>query len=352
MWHKCWLLAMILTVVMAFSACSGCHTVVIVEPSSEVLVETEQDQSSREKETATKESADEENHQVTEQNSEIILENEVIATTESNDDEHEEEHFETKCSASSDTAKFESSALPQTSATEPASQPATKPTEADPVVQPTETQPPETTAAPHVHSYTGEVTKQPTCRETGVRTYTCSCGDTYTETIPKTDHHYVEKKEETVVTVSDSEAFTEEIACCIPRYFTSYSQNENGTWNYVGTWQDTVVYGVPQQQYFYEVSSNYRYPDGHNSSELLAYMRSAGYPYLYEDMQLAAEACGRWLRCVGEFSDGPKNPDHGFRNHYGPNWWEEFITITVPAVTHQETVTNTYYECSECGHRK
>ena len=33
----------------------------------------------------------------------------------------------------------------------------------------------------HAHAYTEEVTKAATCTETGVRTYTCSCGDTYTE---------------------------------------------------------------------------------------------------------------------------------------------------------------------------
>ena len=42
----------------------------------------------------------------------------------------------------------------------------------------------------HTHSYTSAVTKQPTCGETGVRTYTCSCGEgTYTETIPATGNH-------------------------------------------------------------------------------------------------------------------------------------------------------------------
>lgn len=37
----------------------------------------------------------------------------------------------------------------------------------------------------HTHSYTSTITKQPTCTATGVRTYTCSCGNSYTETIAK-----------------------------------------------------------------------------------------------------------------------------------------------------------------------
>ena len=42
----------------------------------------------------------------------------------------------------------------------------------------------------HAHAYTEEVTKAATCTENGVRTYTCSCGDTYTEEIPATGHSY------------------------------------------------------------------------------------------------------------------------------------------------------------------
>ncbi len=44
----------------------------------------------------------------------------------------------------------------------------------------------------HTHSYTSTVTKQPTCSSTGVRTYTCNCGDSYTEEIAATGHTWVE----------------------------------------------------------------------------------------------------------------------------------------------------------------
>ena len=43
--------------------------------------------------------------------------------------------------------------------------------------------------ADHTHSYTSTVTKQPTCGATGVKTFTCSCGDSYTETIAATGAH-------------------------------------------------------------------------------------------------------------------------------------------------------------------
>lgn len=43
----------------------------------------------------------------------------------------------------------------------------------------------------HTHSYTSSVTKNPTCTEEGVRTYTCtSCGASYTEPIAKTGHQW------------------------------------------------------------------------------------------------------------------------------------------------------------------
>ena len=82
--------------------------------------------------------------------------------------------------------------------TEPTEGDVTEPTE-DEVVEPTETptqaptQAPATTKAPtttqaHKHSYTAKVTKAATCTAEGVKTYTCSCGDKYTEAIAKIAH--------------------------------------------------------------------------------------------------------------------------------------------------------------------
>ncbi len=42
--------------------------------------------------------------------------------------------------------------------------------------------------AAHTHSYTSEVTTAATCTEDGLMTYTCECGDSYTESIPATGH--------------------------------------------------------------------------------------------------------------------------------------------------------------------
>ncbi len=42
----------------------------------------------------------------------------------------------------------------------------------------------------HTHSYTSSVTTAATCTTAGVRTYTCSCGDSYTESIAAIGHSY------------------------------------------------------------------------------------------------------------------------------------------------------------------
>ena len=44
----------------------------------------------------------------------------------------------------------------------------------------------------HVHNYTAAVTKAATCAEEGVKTYTCSCGSSYTEAVPVIAHSFGE----------------------------------------------------------------------------------------------------------------------------------------------------------------
>lgn len=65
------------------------------------------------------------------------------------------------------------------------------------------------TEKPHVHKYnSGVITKEPTCTDTGVKTYTCVDGDdSYTETIPALGHDYVTRTE----TVTTKEAWDEEV---------------------------------------------------------------------------------------------------------------------------------------------
>ena len=37
----------------------------------------------------------------------------------------------------------------------------------------------------HTHQYAEEITKAPTCTEEGVKTFKCSCNDSYTESVEK-----------------------------------------------------------------------------------------------------------------------------------------------------------------------
>lgn len=43
---------------------------------------------------------------------------------------------------------------------------------------------------PHIHRYVSELTKKATCTEDGLLTYTCICGDSYTEPVTATGHNY------------------------------------------------------------------------------------------------------------------------------------------------------------------
>lgn len=45
----------------------------------------------------------------------------------------------------------------------------------------------------HVHAYSSEVTKEPTCTEKGIMTFTCECGDVYTEEIETLKHFFSEE---------------------------------------------------------------------------------------------------------------------------------------------------------------
>lgn len=63
---------------------------------------------------------------------------------------------------------------------------------------------PPTQMEPHTHSYTSKVTREATCSENGVRTFTCSgCGAQYTESIPALGHNYAGWNEVTAPTCTE-----------------------------------------------------------------------------------------------------------------------------------------------------
>ena len=53
----------------------------------------------------------------------------------------------------------------------------------------------EPTPPPHTHSYNSSVTSEATCTSNGTITYTCSCGDSYTESTPALGHDYQDHEE-------------------------------------------------------------------------------------------------------------------------------------------------------------
>lgn len=68
-------------------------------------------------------------------------------------------------------------------------EPTTDPTKQPEETTPTSTSAPATSTPAHTHNYTSTITKQATCGNNGILTYTCSCNDSYTETIKATGNH-------------------------------------------------------------------------------------------------------------------------------------------------------------------
>lgn len=98
----------------------------------------------------------------------------------------------------------------------------------------------------HEHSYTSSVTRQPTCTQSGVRTYTCSCGDAYTEGIPATGHDYETEIQEPTCTAQGYTTHT--CTVCGHNYQDSYTDPlghdySGGSCIRCGVRDDTVVKG-------------------------------------------------------------------------------------------------------------
>ena len=102
----------------------------------------------------------------------------------------------------------------------------------------------------HKCQYTGKVTKQPTCTETGIKTYTCSCGKSYTEKIPATGHKYVN----TFVppTTSENGYTLHKCSVCGNSYKDNPVTYENG-WYYC----DTLPSGITSDKYTIEYNNYY-----------------------------------------------------------------------------------------------
>ena len=100
----------------------------------------------------------------------------------------------------------------------------------------------------HEHSYTSKVTKAATCTSNGVRTFTCSCGDTYEEVIKATGHKFVDT---VVAPTTTSQGYTEH-RCSVCDF------------NY----KDTFTDPVPEETKL-TASVKYQYNSKHNTFRLI-----------------------------------------------------------------------------------
>ncbi len=93
--------------------------------------------------------------------------------------------------------------------------------------------------AQHTHAYdSGEITTSPTCTETGVKTYTCGCGYTYTEPVAATGHNY----EAAFTWADDLESATVVLTCSVCQDTVSNNLSVEITENN-GVYTASVTYG-------------------------------------------------------------------------------------------------------------
>lgn len=65
----------------------------------------------------------------------------------------------------------------------------------------------------HTHSYSDKITKAVTCTTSGIRTYTCSCGESYEEEIPATGHIGDTEIRNQKEATEEEEGYTGDIYC-------------------------------------------------------------------------------------------------------------------------------------------
>lgn len=108
--------------------------------------------------------------------------------------------------------------------------------------------------AVHTHSYSSAITKQPTCTQTGVKTYTCSCGASYTESVNAKGHHYMNQ---TVAPTLTEKGYTNHICSdCGHSYKDSYvdtPKQETDGWYY----STSVPNGISADRYTIEYQNYY-----------------------------------------------------------------------------------------------
>ena len=121
----------------------------------------------------------------------------------------------------------------------------------------------------HTHSYTEQITKEAGCVEPGVKTFTCECGDSYTEEIPAIGHSYsdqvtkepgcIEPGVRTFTCANCGDVYTEDIPAVGHSYTEQITQEPSCTVPGVKTFTcancgDTYTQEIPMKDHDYEVT--------------------------------------------------------------------------------------------------
>lgn len=161
----------------------------------------------------------------------------------------------------------------------------------------------------HKHEYRASVTKNATCTTTGVKTYVCSCGDSYTESIPTVAHNYVQA------------------------WKTVHHEAEYGTRDITETWERRKSYNLFADGYKVYIGTSI-WKKGDNST------------FQWEEKRDGALVS----RETGEACES-----HGSYSGYIEvvETWEKIVGTEKYLIknAYDETVPNGY-DCSVCGHHK
>lgn len=111
----------------------------------------------------------------------------------------------------------------------------------------------------HSHSYSSRTTRQPSCTQTGTKTYTCSCGSSYTESIPAKGHSY---KTQTIAPTLTEKGYTlHTCSVCNHTYkdnYVEFPKSETDGWHYCNTLPSGVSadkYTIQYQNYYEKIQS-------------------------------------------------------------------------------------------------
>lgn len=117
----------------------------------------------------------------------------------------------------------------------------------------TSTEPTKPATAEHKHSYASAVTQEATCAATGTKTFTCSCGNSYTEKIAATGNH-VWGEWKTIVEPTETANGTSQRKC--NNCSATENQNIDKICHYFcnssleGRWNASAITVVPKEVYY------------------------------------------------------------------------------------------------------